>query len=280
MAALDFILNCVGLLLWLNWRSSVLANLPPAPGIALIGTLKRAERRRPGRWTSSVALLVILIARAVFYAEVGGSTRWTPSLSFGSIALHFRSDSLGRMLLFSFLSFALLLAVFYFSLLLIAAINRRAPDNEPWTALIRAHLGAFGRLPATLLFLAPFLGGFVFWIVLERLFEKLQLTVATDSFTRVAEQALVIGASAWTFWQYTIAVVLVLYILSSYVYLGNAPFWNFIALTARNLLRPFSIAPLRLGRIDLAPLVGLALVLAFGLYAPRGLGWLYTALAV
>jgi uncharacterized protein YggT (Ycf19 family) len=267
-------------LLWLNWRSRGLTSLPSAPGIALIGTLKRAGRRRVERWPSSVALVVILAARAILYAEVGSSTRWTPSLSFGPIALHFRTDDFGRMQLFSFLSFALFLAGSYFSLFLIAAVNGSAPKNEPWTALIRAHLGVFGRMPAWMLLLAPFFSTFVFWIALCPVFETLQLMVATKSFSRVAEQALVIGLSAWTLWQYAVAVVLMLYIVSSYVYLGRAPFWNFIALTARNLLRPLSVLPLRLGKIDLAPLLGLALVMALGLYAPRGLVWLYSKLAV
>ena len=280
MAVLDFILNCVCLLLWLNWRSRGLTSLPSAPGIALIGTLKRAERRRAERWPSSLALVVILFARAVLYAELGSSTRWTPSLSFGSIALHFRTDDFVRMLLFSFLGFAMFLAVFYFSLFLIAAVNRSAPKDEPWTALLRAHLGIFARLPASLMLLAPFLIAFVFWIVLCPMFEKLQLTVATKSFSRVAEQALVIGLSAWTLWQYVVAVLLVLYIVSSYVYLGSAPFWNFIALTARNLLSPLSAVPLRLGKIDLAPLFGLAMVIVFALYAHRGLALLYAKLAV
>ena len=278
MAVLDFILNCVCLLLWLNWRSKGLTGLPPAPGIALVGTLKRAERRRAERWPSVMVLLIILLARAILYSEIGSSTRWTPSLSFGPIALHFRTDDFWRMLIFSVLGFGMSLAAFYFSLLFTAAVNRSAPKDEPWTALVRAHLGVFSRLPAELMLLAPFLITACFWIALAPAFEKLQLTVATKSFTRVLEQALVIGLSAWMLWQYVLTMLLVLYLVSSYVYLGAASFWKFIAFTARNLLRPLSLLPLRVGKVDLGPVLALALVIAFAIYAPRGLSRLYARL--
>jgi hypothetical protein len=280
MAVLDFILNCVCLLLWLNWRSRGLTSLPAAPGIALIGTLKRAGRRRAERWPSSVALVAILVARAVLYAEVGSSTRWIPSLSFGPLALHFRTDNFVRMLLFSWLGFVAFLAIFYFSLFLITAVNRNVPNNEPWTALMRAHIGLFARLPAWVTLLAPFAGGFVFWIALGPMFEKFQLTVATKSFTALLRQASVIGLSTWMFWPYLIAGILMLYIVSSYVYLGNAPFWNFIGLSGRNLLRPLSPLPLRCGKADLTPLLALGLVIALAMYAPSMLGWLYAKITV
>ena len=278
MAVLDYVLNAVCLLLWLNWRSRGLTSLPSSPGIALIGTLKRAERRRAERWPSSVALLAILVGRALLYSELGSSARWIPSLSLGPLALHFRTDNFLRMLLFSLLGLITFLAIFYFSLFLIAAENRRVPNNEPWTALVRTHLGIFARMPAWVMLLVPFATGFMFWLMLGPVFEKLQLTVATKSFTALVEQALLIGLSTWMLWPYIIAGALALHIVSSYVYLGHAPFWSFITLTARNVLRPFAALPLRLGKIDLSPIIAIALVIAFGFYAPRGLAWLYQTL--
>jgi len=55
--------------------------------------------------------------------------------------------------------------------------------------------------------------------------------------------------------------VLVLHVINSYLYLGKIPFWQFVSMTAKNFLRPLSFLRLRLGKIDLAPLAGIAIVL-------------------
>ena len=275
MAVLDFILNCACLLLWLNWRSRGLTGLPRSAGIALIGTLRRAERSRGDRWPSLVALSVLLLARGIFYTQIGGSLRWMPNLWLGPLALHFRTDDFGRMFLFSLLGFVRLLVIFYFSLMLLAAVNRRALDNDPWMALIRAHLGRLRRCPAWLMLLAPFLITFLFWLVLGPLLAVLKLVTPAKSFQQLAGQAFAIGLGGWLSWQYVIAAVLVLHIVSSYIFLGSAPFWNFITDTARNLLWPLTRFPLRVGRIDLAPPCALLLVAMIALFAPSGLAWLY-----
>lgn len=275
MSVLDFILNCACLLLWLNWRSRGLINIPRSPGIALVGTLKRAERRPAERWPSSVVLAVVLVARAILYSQLGASLHWTPSFSFGPIALHFRSDMFTRMFLFSLLGFLLFLAAFYFSLLLIAAVNHAPASNDRWSTLVRAHLGPLARWPAWLMLLTPVLITFLFWLATGSLFGAMKLSMPPKSFRQLVEQAAVIGLSAWLLWQYVIAAVLVLHVVSSYVYFGNEPFWNFMGPTARGLLRPLAWLPLRLGKIDLTPLLALGLLVLIVIFAPRGLGWLY-----
>ena len=76
-------------------------------------------------------------------------------------------------------------------------------------------------------------------------------------------------------WKYLITSLLLLYLLNSYVYLGNHAFWNFLAATARNLLAPLGILPLRLGKIDFAPVLAIAAVLVASRFAERGLTILY-----
>jgi uncharacterized protein YggT (Ycf19 family) len=61
--------------------------------------------------------------------------------------------------------------------------------------------------------------------------------------------------------------ICVLYLVNSYVYLGNSYFWTFINLTGSNLLRPFRALPLRVGKVDLAPLLLIVLVLALSHWA-------------
>lgn len=201
-------------------------------------------------------------------------------MSLGPIALHFRSDMISRMLLFSLLGFILFLAAFYFSLLLIAAVNSRTATNNPWLALVHAHLGPLARLPAWLKLLAPFLMTFLLWLAMASLFGTLGLAVAWKSSRQLVYQAALIGLSACLLWQYVVGAVLVLYILSSYVYLGAAPFWNFINGTAHGLLRPLVRLPLRVGKIDLAPFLALGLLALIIIFALRGLASLYARLGV
>jgi uncharacterized protein YggT (Ycf19 family) len=280
MPALDFILNCAALLLWLNGRSRRLTNLPSVPGIALIATLKSAQRRPAERWPSHLVLAILLLARAILYWQVGTSAHWMPTIPLGPITLHFRNDMFMPMLLFSLLGFVLFLAVFYFSLVILAAMNRGARENNTWLALIRAHLGPLAHWPAPLLLFMPFVVTFLSWLALGPVFGWLQVAAPTSSFNQLAKQALVIGLSAWLPWAYLIGGLFTLHFLASYVYFGRAPFWNFVHASARQLLRPFASLPLRVGKLDLAPLLGLALMIAVIIFIPQGLTWLYQRLAM
>src|ERR1022692_3884396 len=110
MTLIDFILNIVGLLLWLNWRA---AELPVTgqPGTSLLSTLRPAMPPRP-RFYYWAGLPVLLAGRAVFYWQAGRAVfywqagrpiHWSPQIPLGPTTLSFRSDLPGRMFLFSVL---------------------------------------------------------------------------------------------------------------------------------------------------------------------------------
>ena len=278
MPVLDFILNCACLLLWLNWRSRGLAAPERVAGVALISTLRRTRSAPGERWLSPLVLLAILLVRAILYAQIGSTTHWTPRLTLEPLVLHFRSDHFSRMLLFSVLGFLQWLAGFYFSLLLLAAVNRRGSNQDSWLALVRAHLGRAAKLPAWLQLLLPAAVTFVCWMFVGPLLSAMQIQLPAGSFRHLAGQSFVIALGAWLLWQYVAAGVLVLHIVSSYVYLGRAALWNFAGLTARNLLRPVAWLPLRIGKIDLVPVLALAAVVLAALFAPHLLRAIYVKL--
>jgi uncharacterized protein YggT (Ycf19 family) len=274
MAVLDFILNGICLLLWLNWRSRGLGSLPNRPpAMALIGTLRRAGSTSRERWSSPIVLVAVLLLRAIIYWQVGPGLRWLPQLSFSGFVLHFRPDVLGRMLVFSLLGFLLFLGAFYFSLMLVVAVNSK--EHDGWTDLARAHLGPFARTPSWLCVVLPFWISFLCWLAIAPMLAAIQVHLPIRTFSQLCGQAAVVGLGGWLLWKYILAVILFLHIVSSYVYLGNAPFWNFITRTAQNFLRPVAWLPLRLGRIDLAPILALALVICAGIFLPQLLTILY-----
>lgn len=280
MPVIDIILNCVCLLLWLNWRSRRMINVPRVPGLALIGTLTRAGASAPERWTSPLALLVILLLRAVIYAQVGHSARWHPQISVAAFVLPFRPDLFPHMLAYSLLNFLLCAGAFYFSLLLVAGVNRGASPADSWTALARMHLGVLGRCPGWLCLVAPFVTVLLFWMLTGPLLAFMAIHAPIRSFNHLLVQSAIVGLGGWLLWQYLIVIVLLLHLVSSYVFLGNAPVWSFVAATARGLLRPLAPLPLRIGKIDLRPPFALAAAVTLALHVPRGLAWLYERFAV
>jgi uncharacterized protein YggT (Ycf19 family) len=74
-------------------------------------------------------------------------------------------------------------------------------------------------------------------------------------------QGAVIGLAVYFTLKFLVVGFLAVYVVNSYIYLGDFPFLNFVNTTARGLLRPLRPLPLRIGRVDLAPLAGMAVVI-------------------
>ena len=111
MSLIDLILNLAALLLWLNWRAIDFATIS-SPRVSIVSNLKRLNRS-PSRWIFFVILLAVLLGRAVIYRQLGAALDWVAAIPLGPTTLHFRSDNWGRILLFSFLSFGVVLGIFY-----------------------------------------------------------------------------------------------------------------------------------------------------------------------
>jgi hypothetical protein len=264
LGLLHFILNVAGLLLWLRWREEMLQSSRRAASTTLLSTLKRAGAAPAYRWTCLGFLVGLVVLRAFVYWHIGSAVRWTPGLDFGAVVISFRSDLLSRMLLFSLSSLIVFAAEFYFWLLLLSAVNRSVSDTDPVQNRVRAHLGWVERWPAVLKMALPFLLTGLVWAGLGPLLAKLGYQLPAKSMSHTLQQAAVLGLCSFLVWKYLIAGLLCLHLVTCYVYLGKGAFLTFVTLTGRNLLRPLRWAPLRLGRIDLAPLVGAALVLLLG----------------
>jgi len=275
LTLIDFILNIVGLLLWLNWRA---AGLPVGgrPGTSLLSTLRPAEPPRP-RYYYWAGLPVLLAARAVFYWQAGQPVHWNPRIFLGPTTLSFRSDLPGRMVLFSVLSFGVALGIFYLWLLFLSCVNAQVPDADPVQRLVRVWLGRLERWPGAIKLLLPLAVAALAWCLLHPLLARLNMAPANTP-GRLLAQGAVIGLAGYLTLKCLIIALLILYLFNSYVYLGEFALWNFVDATTRRLLRPLQRLPLRVGKIDFAPVLSIILVLLAAGYAQRGLACLYQKL--
>ncbi len=256
MPLLHFILNIAALLLWVNWRGLGFKEYVPYRS-TLIHTLRSAAPQAPGRWRYLAALFGLLAVRGMVYQQIGSALKWVPTLDLGVLAIPFRSDQPWRMMLFSFLSFAVLWIAFQLCLILFSLLNRSVPDAQPVQHLVRLHLGRLERWPVLLKLLLPALAGFL-WLLLSPLLVSVGLLPSPATFKLVAEQACLIGLASVLAWKPVLLAVLLAHIINSYVHLGRSPLLDFASDTARNLLKPFHWLPLCWCRIDFAPaLLGL-----------------------
>ena len=258
MGLIDFILNLAALLLWLNWLS--VRTGPVAQPYSLAGTLKKAGTSFAHRWKFLAALLALLILRAFIYWQIGSVADWQPQISLVITTVFFKKIFFSPMFLFSLFSFLETLAIFYLSLVLLSIVNRDLSDAEPLHKLVRLHLGWCEKLPQFAKIFLPLIFCGLAWWAFDPALLWIHSVSPAKTATQVYLQAWLVGASAYLAWRYIIATFLFFYLLNSYVYLGNHPVWNYVNITSRKFLAPLRGLPLRYGRVDFAPLVGIAAV--------------------
>lgn len=270
MGLIDLILNLAALLLWLNWRHA--GSSPAATqGSLLLSTLRRADKPQQHRWRYLVAMIALVLLRAPVYSQLGYALNWTPKLDLGVIALSFRSDYLGRVFLFSILSFLQMLTLFYISFIFLNLTNRKPSESDIFQRSVRQQLGWLSQWPLVIQIVLPIVVIALLWLSLAYWFAEMSLLPPQGEAQSVLLQGAVIGGAAWLACKLVIVFFLALHLLNSYVYLGNHAFWKYVNATAQNLLRPLSWLPLQFGRIDFTPLLGIGLVLLAAELAMRGL---------
>lgn len=270
MTFVNAILNFAALLLWIGWRDLVAGSLLNNAGTPLVRTLRRAGDVRVERGRFLGGLGTLLVARAVAYWWLGAAVNWTPHLDLTAITIPFRSEIFFQMLLFSMLSFGAMLGAFYLSLIFFSLANHRAPGADALQKFIRAHLGRVDRWPFALKMVLPFAFAAVFWTVAGPLLAHAEILPRASSFGLLLRQGLLLGVAACLEWKFAAAGILVLHFLNSYVHFGEHPFWEFVNFTARRMLTPLRRLPLRAGRMDFAPLAGVALVFLAAMIVENG----------
>ncbi len=267
MGLLDFILNMVGLLLWFNWRATRLDPLSKSTPATLAGTLRRAEKTSLKVWHLPLGIVGLLISRALFYnfiySEFGSALNWAGRVDFGVISVPFcgKSSSLFTMLLYSIYSFSVTLGVFLIWVLLLSILKTDAMENDSLRQLLRLHLGKAERWPWIMKAFLPLLVITPLWWVGSWLLTSSSILPPVSGMLSRIEQSALVGLGSYLAWKHLIIGTLCLYFVSSYVYFGKQPFWQHLEVIARLLLTPLRSMPLRLGKIDFAPIVGIGIIL-------------------
>lgn len=275
----DFILNVAGLLLWLNWRAGKGDPLGRRTPATLVGTLRRAEPLRMRRWHLPVVLGAFLFLRAVLYWLIGSALGEVGMINLGVISLPFRCDESGhfwfcRILLFSILSFALTLGIFYSWLLLLSLLKGPKPVQD----FVRLQLGRIDGWPATVKIALPLVVAVISWWLASGALVWLRMVPLFSGMRRL-EESLIIALQGYLTWKFPVAALLTLYLLNNYIYFGRHPLWNYVEAAGQTLLRPLNKIPLRVGKADFTPVVGIALVFLTTEFAGRGLRLLYARLS-
>lgn len=271
----DLILNLAALLLWLNWRAGKIDPLGKRTPATLIGTLRRAEPSRIQRWQMPLILSGFIFLRAALYWLIGSATGWVGVLNLGVISPVFRSSWFGSILLFSFLSFMLTLGIFYSWLLFLSLLKGPKPIRD----FVRLQLGRIDDWPPIVKVCLPLVVTAVSWWLVSGVLVWLRVIPAPVTALWKIEESLIIAVQSYLIWKFPAALLLVLHLLNSYIYFGRHPIWNYADATAQTLLSPLKKIPMRLGKVDFAPVVGIALLFLITQFAGHGLGYLYKRLS-
>ncbi len=273
MGIVDFILNMAGLLLWFGWKSSRSQLVVPDAGVSLLATLKRADMREQ-RGHLLPVLLGMLLVRGLVYWQIGSAVGWTATLTLSPLAVNFPSRYPGHMFLFSFLGFGLTLLHATLWLAVLSLLHPPKVENAQ-NRFVRMQLGWLDRLPGLVRILLPGVFALIAWMALAPLLTAVGLNPAANNAGHLAQQATVIAAGLYVPLKFLLALLLLAHLVTTYVYLGSGTLWTYVQTTTAALLRPLRWIPLRVGSIDLTPVLGIALVFVLAELADRGLLWVY-----
>ena len=245
MSWIDFILNIAGLLLWLNWRAVPPLTTAPA-GAAEPALPRRADPPR-ARWWYLLGLRSCWLDARFLLAG-----RFEPQVGPGhSVQLHLRSRSAaicrGAWCSSPFSAFGVTWAFFIVCLLLLSWVYAPVSDVYPAQRLVRLHWVGWSAGPSGEV-AAPAGGddGACGALSIRCCSGGLEWCPGLSTW-----QLLGAGGGHRRGGLFYAAVsgtgVSRLYVLNSYVYLGDFPFLNFVNTTSRGLLRPLRLAALATG---------------------------------
>ena len=203
-----------------------------------------------------LALVGLLVLRAVFYHQFGPGLDWIPSLPLLHESPHFRSDFSREPGLFR-TKFMRWLAALYFCWALLATIKPKADTAKMWRSFLRAQFGWLGGLPAVILWLVAIMLSVGVHLIEAEWMSRVDVRSESAAFAQHLPALMALDMRAAV---YLAMGVLILYLLNSFVYFGEQVLWKNVDASGKRLLTPLSCLPLVVGKVDLAPFLALGLM--------------------
>ena len=252
------ILNLIGLLFWVLWRAGTIPRSKPTNAIA--GPTPRQGKIYKHSWVYLLGLIILLTLRAAFYNQFGPGLHWIPYLEFIHEAPHFRSYIFPMTFAYSILSFARWLSALYFCLALLITIIPEENSAKMWRSFLRCQFGWLGGLPAIALWVTALLLSASLHIIEIEWMTLIEARSENSHQYGYLPLLIILDFRAAT---YLTMGIVSLYIINSYVYIGEKKFWKNVDDYGKQLLAPVRRIPLVVGKADLAPF--LVMAIAYGL---------------
>ncbi len=257
MESVNFLLNLLGWFLWAGAfvfpRYAVRSSQP----LTLLSTLREESPPSFGRLFLLGGLAALLALRAVAYWNFLPQGGPRPAVEFGVVAVSFQSDSLIQMACYSVASFAMFLYAYYLIVFGLSITCRQRTRVDSIENLINQQLGSAAYWHPGLKLLAVGITGAVLWLLFGVGFLRIGVLPEDWTIGVLFFQSPVVAFSLWNVYLLAIMVLIGLYVLNSYVYLGEKVVWKFVDETAKFYLSGLRKLPLVVGRIDFAPFLGI-----------------------
>jgi hypothetical protein len=217
-------------------------------------------------------LCVLLLVRAFLLREIGSPLGWVFHLDLAVVSVPFSADQLPRMLLYSPLSFLKTVFMFHAVLAAVSCIARPVPAGGTAGWMFRRLSLAGEGWPGWVLWPAWSLAGALLWMGASVPLQAAGLIPDVPSGERLVQAAL-IGGAVGRLWLWTLAALLLLAVVNRHLYLGAHPLWAWTGAVSAGSLRWAAWIPARFGGLDLRPLAGACLAVAFSALLQRLLEW-------
>lgn len=258
MLVIDFILNLAAWILLVNGSMQFGSRKDLQRPLTLLGTLKLPQPSIREAWVLISVALVILIVKSLLLHYLGAPLETTMHLSFLLLNVFFKTGSIVSMVWMGLASFLKFTLMAYIWIWVLWSLSRKGLAENLEESL-KSGLGILGRLPNALQPVLLILFGMMGWVVLGLCFGVFGVLPTSIPIPLLIWQALWISLSAWVGVYWLFVLLMILYLIHSYVYLGKWEGWDWLEGVGDRLLFPLKKLPLQWARIDFAPLVFLIL---------------------
>ena len=220
MQIIDFILNLAAWILWVNGWMQFHNPTDIQRPLTLVGTLVGPSRRIGVAWIYLGGFLLILLLKTLLLHYLGAPVETSMAINFMLLIVYFKTGTLVIMFWMALASYLKFAMIAYIWVWFLSRVSRKDLAENIVQGL-GASLGFLQHRHWVIQILSLILFGMLGWMFLGMVFAWLGVLPAISDVSHLIWQALCISACAWLSLYYLIIVVMILYLIHSYVHLGT-----------------------------------------------------------